>query len=290
MGKTLLVTEFDLQFGKDDHMIDVYAVFREAKRGDLFAIYSDRNDDNKSILHYASVHKKSDSLVFIDIKNKEEIIKEFTWKLLNKKESEGFEIEDISSCVKAEIISSNQLMIKPQVIKTLFEMCIPKEVKQVNKKEKSGMSSSSKILLTGFSLAFLVLLAFLFVNKDLLLGTNIKYVCTNSYLDTEVGSTKELKQSMTFNIKNELTSRIITTSYKFNNKEEYENYVNIGTYFKEEPIFRNSSMKYEHDDVNLLFYKIEYVLIDDLYNGKINKDELIKELSDNNYQCVDVSE
>ena len=70
MGKTLTVTEFDLKFGKDDHKIDVYAVFREVKRGDLFAIYSDRNDENKAILHYGSVHMKNDTLVFIDINNK----------------------------------------------------------------------------------------------------------------------------------------------------------------------------------------------------------------------------
>lgn len=290
MGKTLTVTEFDLQFGKDDHKIDVYAVFKEEKRGEVLAIYSDRNDENKAILHYGSVHMKDQTIVFIDIKNKEEIIKEFTWKLLNKRENEGFQVYDISNYTKAEIVSSNQLLIKPQVIKTLYDMNVPKEIKNNTKKKKKGMSSSSKILFTGFSLAFLVTLAFLFFNKDLLLGTSIKFVCTNSYLDADIGSTKEMEQSMTFNIKNELTSRIITTRYKFNNKEEYQEYVNIGAYFKDDPIFMNSSLQYEHDDVNLIFSKVESVLIDELYNGKNTKDELIKELEEQNYQCVDVSE
>ena len=44
MGKSLLVSEFDLKFGQDDHLLDVYAVFKEDKRGDVLAIYSDRKD------------------------------------------------------------------------------------------------------------------------------------------------------------------------------------------------------------------------------------------------------
>lgn len=292
MGKSLTVTEFDLKFGQDNHILDVYAVFKEEKRGDILAIYSDRFDTNKDILHYASVHIKQNSLVFIDVKNKEDIVKEFTWKMLNDKESEGFKLIDISKYEKAEIVSSNELVVKSEVIAKLYNKTIPKleEKVKIKKAKKKMMSSSSKILLTGFTLAFLTIVTFFVVNKDILLGTNIKYVCTNSYLDTEVGSTKEEIQNLTFNLNNELTSRSIITKYVFDDIDEYNNYVNLGTYYKQDPIFRKSSFRYEKDDTNKEFNIIEDVLLDEYYNGKNKKKELLEELINNNYQCVDVSE
>lgn len=291
MGKSLTVTEFDLKFGQDNHILDVYAVFKEEKRGDVLAIYSDHLDTNKDILHYASVHIKQNSLVFIDIKAKEDIVKEFTWKMLNDKETEGFKLIDISKYEKVEIVSSNELVVKSEVINKLYNKTIPKvEEKVKTKKVKKKMSSSSKILLTGFTLAFLTIITFFIVNKDILLGTNIKYVCTNSYLDTEVGSTKEEIQNLTFNLNNELTTRTIITKYAFDDIDEYHDYVNLGTYYKQDPIFRKSSFRYEKDDTNREFNIIEDVLLDEYYNGKNKKDELLEELINNNYQCVDVSE
>lgn len=292
MGKSLLVSEFDLKFGQDDHLLDVYAVFKEDKRGDVLAIYSDRKDSNKDILHYASVHMKDNTLVFIDIKNKEDIVKEFTWKLLNNKENDGFKIIDISKYKKAEIVSSNQLVVKSEVITKLLDKTIPKqnEDNKKKKKQKKKMQTSSKILLTGISLALCVVVVFLVINKDILLGTNIKYTCINSYLDTEVGSNKEEIQNFSFNLKNELTSRTIITKYVFDNEEEYKNYINIGTYYRQDPVFRGSSFRYEHDDNSKTFSIIEDVLLGDYYTGKIIKDDILKEMTNNNFQCIDVSE
>lgn len=291
MGKTLRVKEFDLKFGDNDHLVDVYAVFKEEKRGDVLVIYSDRRDDNKSILHYASVHLKEDGLVFIDIRDKEEIIKEFTWKLLNNRYNEGFLLFNISKYNVVEIVSSNTIMVKEEVIKILYEKCIPKpEDKEVVKKQKKKMNSSVKILLTGFSLVFLVIVAFLITNMDLIKGTSIKYRCLNSYLDTEVGSNKQEIQELTFNVKNELTTRKIITKYKFNDYDEYKEYDNAGTYFKFENKFMGSSVEYERDNDNYTFSIIEYVVLDKYYNGKITKDELIEELTNDNYECQDVSE
>ena len=290
MGKTLKVTELDFKFGSDDHLLDVYAIFKEEKRSDVLAIYSDLKDENKAKLYYASVHLKEDAIVFIDIKDKEEVLKEFTWKLLNNKDKEGFQIFDIEKYNKVEIISSNSILVKPEVIKTLHDKTIPKPVVKEVKKEKKPMQSSTKILLTGFSLAFLVAIAFLITNMDLLMGTSIKYRCTNSYLDTEIGSNKQEIQELTFNVKNELTTRTIITKYKFSNYDEFKNYYNAGTYYKIEPKFNNSRLDYTNDDTNYTFNIIEYVTLDTYYSGKTTKSELIEELTNSNFECQDVSE
>lgn len=291
MGKTIKVSEFDLKFGQDDHKVDVYAVFKEKNRSDILAIYSDRNDSDKDTLHYASVHLKNDALVFIDVKDKSEIVKEYTWKLLNSKENENFETIDISKYEKVEIVSSNELLVKSEVIKKLFDLTIPKEEsKHEKKKVKNKMSSSSKILLTGFSLAILVAISFVVINKDLILGTNIKYTCTNSYLDTTLGSNKQEIEYLTFNFNDELTTRTMIIRYTFDNKEDYDDYVNEGVYYKYEPTFEKSKVEYKKDDSKFSFDIIEEVVIDEFYNGDNTKDKLINNLTNNNYHCVDVSE
>lgn len=291
MGKKIRVSEFDLKFGADDHMLDVYAVFKEEKRGDVLVIYSDLKDENKSTLHYASVHLKEDGLVFIDVKDKEEIIKEFTWKLLNNKQNEGFKTFDISKYDKAEIVSSNSILVKPEVIKTLHDKTIPKQTaKEEKKTKKKKMNSSTKILLTGFTLAFLVIVAFLVTNKDLLMGTSIKYECINSYLDTNIGSNKKEIQELTFNFKDELTTRTIITKYKFSNQDDYKEYDNAGTYFDWEKKFMNSTLEYERDEANLVFNIIEHIVLDKYYSGNTNKQDLLSELTNSNYECQDVSE
>lgn len=290
MGKRLRVSEFDMQVGKDDHELSVYAVFKEEKRGDVLAIYSDNKDENKDILHYASVHMKNDTIVFIDVKNKEEIVKEFTWKLLNDKENEGFVIIDIKDYSKAEIVSSNELLVKSEVISKLYEKTIPKvELEQTNN-EKVKEKKSSRILFRGFSLAICVVIAFCVVNKDLIMGKNLKYTCVNAYLDTEVGTNKEDIESLAFNYDNKLTSRVITTKYIFSDETKYKDYVNIGTYYNIKPKFSTSTPKYVEDEANKTFSIVEEVILDAYYNGKNTKDELLKELTDNNYQCTKVSE
>ena len=290
MGKTLTVSEFDLQFGKEDHLLDVYAVFKQEKKTDILAIYSDRNDDNKATLHYASVHLNPDKIVFIDIKNKEEIVKEFTWKMLNNKENEGFEIIDISKYTKAEIISSNSLLVKPEVIKILFNKTIPKVTKKADNNNNKKNNSSAKIILTGFLLVIIVAVAFAFTHMDLITGTSIKYICKNAYLDTQIGSNKEEIQELTFSVKNELTTLTIRTNFKFNSYEEYKEFDNGGTYFKWEPRYTTSKIDYERDDTKNILSVVEYVTLDKYYSGKTTKNELIEELTKNNYECQDVSE
>lgn len=286
MGKTLKVKDFDLKFGQDDHKIDVFSVFKEEKRGDILVIYCDRADENKDTLHYASAHLDKDSLVFIDIKNKAEIVKEFTWKLLNNKEKEGFELVDISKYDKVQIVSSNELLLKTEVIKKLYDMNIPKEEDKYAKRKKR-ISSSTKILLTGFMLTILVIGCFILVNRDFILGINVRYTCTNSYLDEATGANKQDIERLTFDFNDKILSRNIIIRYTFDDEEAYRNYINEGTYYQYQPVFTNSAMLYESNDEALSIDVIEEVKIDEFYNGKDTKDSLINELTTNNYHCVE---
>lgn len=285
MGKTLVVKEFDLKFGQDDHKVDVFAVFKEEKRGDIIAIYCDRLDENKDALHYASAHLDKDSLVFIDTKNKSEIVKEFTWKLLNKKENEGFELVDISKYDKVQIVSSEKLILKSEVIKYLYDTFIPKEADKYVK--KSRISSSTKILMGGIFIALLVVGAFVVVNHDFVLGINARYTCTNSYLDEATGANKQEIEDLTFDFSDNILSRNIVIRYTFDQKEAFDKYIEDGTYYQYQPVFVSSSMFYEEDNDNLSVDIIEEVKVDEYYTGIINKDELINELTQNGYHCIE---
>jgi len=288
MGKRIKVNDFQVQVGRDDHMLNVYAVFKEEKRGDLFVIYTDNYDENKNKLHYGSVHMKPDTLVVIDVRGKEEVIKEFTWKLLNDREQEGFNIIDIKEFERVEIVSSNELIVKSEVISKLADKTIQEEEKkeEVVVKEKK----SSRILFRGFGLALCVVIAFCIVNKDMITGKNIKYDCKNVYLDQEIGTNREDIEYLAFDFNNNLTMRTITTKIIFDDEVKYQDYVSVATYYNINSKFNEEDPKYVTDDVNKTVSIVEEVVLNENYNGKKNMDELLKELTEKNYQCTKVSE
>lgn len=286
MGKTLKVKELSSNISAKAHMVDVYAIFKEVKRGDVYAIFSDLNDTDKDILHYSSVYMKKDGLIFMDVKDKAEVAKEFTWKFLNGQHNDGFELINFDEYSKVELISSNELMVKGEVIKKLHDNTIP----VINEEENSRISSSTKIVIKGLSMALLVVIAFLIINKDLVMGSVNVYKCSNSFLDTEMGATKEEIQDVSFDIKKKLSSRTITTILSFDDLEIYKKYVDSGQFYKIESKFYKSDMDYKPEVEKKKVTVTEQVKLNDDYKDEIEEDKLVKKIEQEGYQCIKVSE
>ena len=146
-GKKLKVIELNKSIDAKEHILEVYAVFKDVKYGNTYAIYKDTFDSTNDILHYASSHFKENTLVLLDIKNTEyvlELVKEFVWDLINGKENFKFEIINIDKIEKAEVISSNNIEVKDEVLITLKEKCIPKAKEEIEELLPKKMSSSKK--------------------------------------------------------------------------------------------------------------------------------------------------
>ena len=120
-GKELKVVEYNLTFGGKARIVNVLGLFRYIKNNSLYVIYTDK-DTTYNIINYGSSHIKNDSILSMTPKKEdEEIIKEYIFKDANKEELNGFEVQSLESINSIEIISSNKLEVKPEVIQSLIE-------------------------------------------------------------------------------------------------------------------------------------------------------------------------
>lgn len=294
-GKELKVIELNKTIDTKEHKLEVYAVFKDIKYGNTYAIYKDNFDSTNDILHYASSHFKEDTLVLLDIKNidyVEEIVKEITWDLVNGKENNKFEILDLSKIEKAEIISSNDIKVKDEVLVILKEKNIPKTKKEIEAMmPPKKMATSKKILITGFSIVFLVIVVFFIVNRDIFEPSTYTLKCTKTSTDNSLNATIDTTDNLVFNKENNLLlKRSITMIYTFNSKEDYDEYKKLGLYYKIEPVVSGAIMTYNGDDSTNTFTITEDMTTEKEYFEPTNYNEVLERMEYYNYTCSKVEE
>ncbi len=292
-GKELKVIDLEKKIDKEIHTLYVYAVFKDLKYGNIYAIYKDNNDITNDVLHYAGTHFKGDTLVLLNVKevNKvEEMVKEFTWNIYNDKENTNYEMLDISSLNKAEIISSNTITVKDEVINTLTKKLIPKK-KDDPSLLKPLISSSTKILIRGFSLALLVVVIFYFVNKDeLFKEETITVICNKKDVLEDINASEDRNDTFIFNSEKKLLTRTVNIKYTFNDSNSYTEYKQLGLYYKYEPLVSSSEIEYVNDDVNNTFTIIEHAKTETEYFEPTNYDEVLERMAYYTYTCNVVEE
>lgn len=293
-GKKLKIIELNKSIDAKEHILEVYAVFKDVKYGNTYAIYKDTFDTTNDILHYASSHLKENTLVLLDIKNTDyvlELVKELVWNLINGEENPKFEIINIDKIEKAEIISSNNIKVKDEVLITLKEKYIPKTKEEIEELLPKKMSSSKKILITGFTLAFLVIVAFFIVNRDVFEPITYTLKCTKTEIDNSLGATIDTTDNLIFNKEdNLLLKRNITMVYTFNSKEDYDEYKKLGLYYKIEPIVSSATMTYNGDDTKNTFTVTEDMTTEKEYFEPTKYDEVLDKMEYYNYTCSKVED
>jgi len=126
-GKTLKVVEYNLTFGSSDRIVNVFSFFKYKNNGNLYVIYTDINTKYE-LIYYGTGHIKNNNLLTMACKIEEvEIIKEYIYKLTNNESLENFEVYNLEDINDIEIVSSNKLEIKLEVIRKLEELTIPKK-------------------------------------------------------------------------------------------------------------------------------------------------------------------
>ena len=285
-GKTLRVIELEKKIEEKEHLLDVYAVFKDLKYGNVYAIYKDYNDITSDVLHYASSHFKQSTLVVLDVKEKgkvEELVKEFVWNTLNNVNSNDFELLDLKDIDRVEIIGSNTIKVKDEVLATLKKLCIPK-VKNVDDEQKT--KSSTWILVLGFMAAIGVATTFFFTHKEDFKPETFNLICTKEYEDDELNAKVDYNDVLIFNTSYELVERKITMLYTFNSTDSYNEYKRLGLYYKITPVSSNSSMEYIDDDINNTFTIKESVTTEKEYFEATEYSEVVDRMNFNNYKCV----
>lgn len=291
-GKELKVVEYNLTFGKNARVVNVFGCFRYKENNNLYIIYADVNT-KYNIIYYGSSHVKNDSILSMQCNNKkdEEIIKEYIFKVTNKESLDNFEIIPLEKIEGVEIISSNKLEIKKEVLDSLTELTIPKkELPKEEVKEKTKKKKSNKLLLFLIIIIIIgsgVYLYFSKMTKEEKVAKSI--VCTKDYKHDELAASVTEEQTFNFNNSDSLESIDISKLYTFNTEDDYLDFINKGLYYKYMPE-SDTEGGWDKDDTAYTFKVITKERVDTSYNKPTNYEEVLSYYKTENYSCEEFIE
>ena len=291
-GKELKVAEYNLTFGKNARMINVFGIFKYKANNNLYIIYADVNT-TYNVVRYGSSHLKDKTALSMQTNREKdlEIVKEYIFKVINKESLDDFEIIKLDNIEEVEIIGSNMLEIKKEVLQSLIDLTIPKREikedvdKEHNKKNKKGCSVK-------FLLCFVVILVilgggyyyFMIASRDLDVFKRI--ICTKTYSHDELEDVN-VDEERTFNFNNRdiLESVDVNKLYNFSDEDSYLDFINRGLYYKYMPSDDDSEGGWSKDDSLHTFKTIEKERVDTSYNKPTNYENVFSYYKDEGYNC-----
>lgn len=288
-GKVLKVVEYNLTFGESTRLINVYGLFRYKKNNNLYIVYSDTNIQYNYI-SYGSSHIKDKSVLSMAVstKEEEEIIKEYIFKVVNHEELSNFEMISLEKIDGIELISSNKLEIKGDVLKTLIDLTIP----QIKKEEKVAKEvtvqpkkkGNKKVL---FIFLFLILVAgggYGYLQMRPKENKVIKtFTCTKTYQHNTLKAKVEEENTYHFGNSEKLEFYEEKKNYQFLTAEDYQDFINKGLIYRYIPEGNDSSFKQNEKKYNFQTYVKKTV--DVSYDKKTTYEEALQEVKDEGYTC-----
>lgn len=286
IGKTLKVVEYNLTFGNNARLVNVFSCFKYKKTNSLYLLYSDV-DTKYSIIYFGSSHIKEKSILSMECKNKEdeEIIKEYVYKLTNNEASEDFVPLSLDAIEEIEIISSSKLEVKPEIINKLVELTIPKKEVQQEKIKPTKKKSSKKMFLILLILFTLAVVAYLCLttlqNKD---ATEKSIICVKHHKLDELDANLEEKIIYNFDHRDNLLTINTNKVYSFLSEEAYQDFIIKGTIYKYMPD-DDIDGGYTQNDKELNFKVITKEKVDSSYNKPTNYEEVFNVNKREGYSC-----
>ncbi len=286
-GKTLKVVEYNLSFGSSVKMVNVFGVFRYKPNNNLYIIYADINTQYP-IIYYGSSHIKENSILSMACSDPkvEEIIKEYIFKTISKETLTDFEIISLDSTEGVEIISSNKLEVKPEVLNNLVDIAIPKpkveeEVPIKNNKKKS----SKKTLLFFLIILFIGGGGYFYLKALPEKETTVKlFVCAKNYQHDILSANVSEENTYHFNNQEKLEYYNTITTYQFFSQEEYQDFISKGTIYRYMP-GDEADGGWDKDDQKYLFKVMVKKKIDTSYNLPTNYEEALAHYKKEGYTC-----
>lgn len=285
-GKTLKVVEYNLTFGSNARMVHVFGCFKYKKNNNLYLVYADV-DSKIPIVYYGSSHIKENSILSMECRDskEEEIIKEYIFKVTNQEVLENFEMISLTDISGVEIISSNKLEVKEEVINSLVDLTIPKPEEKEREKTKEKPKKKKHKNLFIFLLILIVLgggyLYFSTLSpKDQVSKT---IVCSKMYHHDKLNATVEEENTYNFNYQDSLESIDTVMVYQFN-EEDYLDFINKGTYYKYMPE-SDTEGGFDKDDDLYRFKIITKERVDSSYNKPTNYEEVFSYYKGEGYTC-----
>lgn len=291
-GKTLGVVEYNLTFGTNTRMINVFGCFKYKKNNNLYIVYADV-DTKYEFIHYGGSHVKNNILLAMTPKPEDvEIIKEYIYKVINNEDLSDFERLDLTEATGVEIIASNNLEIKLDVIRKLEELMIPKKeevvVEDVKPKKEKKKRKVNKVLLLVVLLGVIVLGGGYFYLSTKLSNVVAKeIVCSREYNETKLDAVVSEVNTYIFYNSDDLNSIETVSTYKFSGEGTYLDFINKGTYHK---YILNDKDVPNFDAATYTFEVKSVKKVDSAYVEPTGYEEVISYYSGKGYVCHELIE
>lgn len=262
----------------------LFVLFKDKKYGTNYVIYT---DNTNKVLYYGSPLVNNKKMVIMKFKNpkEEEMVKDFIWNYLNNNSSElnKFEIYEIPSLDKLEIIDSNVLDVKEEYITKLLNIFFPKKEEIPKKEETPVKRKTSKLpLIILIVVALLAIGGYIYLKKhpELIYGKNIYMECKKQYTNEEYNASVNEYVFLTFYNNSKIKKREKTINYNFNDNDSYYD-------FKEKEIYKKyieeeGTPKYNDEELNFQYY-IDYNLA--VHNQYTTLNALTDLYQTNNFTC-----
>ena len=274
IGKQIRLNDYKFTYGRETIYLNVYGAFKNKKNGNKYIIYSYDN----SRLYFGSLFiRNKEIIVMIPKEDESEIVKKFTYSILDNKLSDDFEVISLDDIDSIQIIDETLCDFNVDMSK-LYDITIPKP-----KVEKEEIKPNKKISIASifFVLLFVVIILFFFVNPEVIFGKNKEYSCTKSYLHDELPASVNEEVVLVFNGKDNINSIDVKTDYVFSDAQYYKDFKDKSyfyDYFKEGDTYKFEDTTYTYR----LFSKID---TNEDYFMPSKLDDLVSYYKNNGYEC-----
>lgn len=274
IGKQIRLNDYKFTYGRETIYLNVYGAFKNKKNGNKYVIYSYDN----SRLYFGSLFiRNKEIIVMIPKEDESEIVKKFTYSILDNKLSDDFEAISLDDIDSIQIIDETLCDFNVDMSK-LYDITIPKP-----KVEKEENKPNKKISIASifFVLFFVVIILFFFVNPEVIFGKNKEYSCTKSYLHDELPASVNEEVVLVFNGKDNINSIDVKTDYVFSDAQYYKDFKDKSyfyNYFKEGDTYKFEDTTYTYR----LFSKID---TNEDYFMPSKLDDLVSYYRNNGYEC-----
>ena len=290
-GKTLKVVQYNLEFGASDRFVDVFGCFKYKPNSNMYLIYADTKKDQKyNMIYYGSSHVKGNSILSMRCREAKEveIIKEYIFKVTNHETLDNFEVVSLENIEEIEIIASDKLEVKPEILSTLTEITLPKKQEDIIEKTPplKKKKKNSKTLI--FFLLILVMIsygAYYFLTLSPKDTTSKKIICQKEYQHKTLEAVVQEENTYNFNVQDNLERIDTIMTYQFE-EEDYQDFIMKGTYYKYLPD-EDQDGGFKQDDKNYTFKIMMKETIDTSYTKPTAYEEVLAYYKTEGYTCTE---
>ena len=279
IGKKIKLNDYKFTYGQETIILNVYGAFEDNKSGNKYVIYS---YDNNKLFYGSFFIKNSEAIIMVSKGNPKEIIWDFINLLLEGKKNEKYEIISLKEVETIQIIDEYEANFKVDMNK-LFDLTIPKPVveeviKTSNKKKAFSIATFF------FAIFVLIVIAFFFINPQVIIGKNRYYVCNKTYSLSGIPVSVNDEVKLNFNSRGKIVDISIISDYVFSSSKYYNDFKEKGYFYQ----YMEEGDTYKFIDDNYTYRLFSSINIDNDFFLPDDEFELISHYNENNYICKGV--